>query len=124
MPSSDLVPQSDNINFTETFIDDLSHDLKNLVQNLPAAPELPEKLDSSKKKKFIPKKLSRVKLVSKVTNIFKHVKSLSFILLPKKLHLIEKRYNAVLLLNRLGTDPEKMSVSELNVVYNNFKGNM
>ena len=81
-------------------------------------------LDSSKKKKFIPKKLSRVKLVSKVTNIFKHVKSLSFILLPKKLHLIEKRYNAVLLLNRLGTDPDKMSVSELNVVYNNFKGNM
>lgn len=124
MPSAELSPQSENIGFTETFIDDLSHDLKNLVQNLPSTPDVKEEPNEVEKKKYVPKKFSRVKLVSKVTNIFNHVKSLSFILSPKKLHLIEKRYNAVLLLNRLGTDPEKMSVSELNVVYHNFKGNM
>lgn len=62
MPSSDLAPQSDNINFTETFIDDLSHDLKNLVQNLPAAPELPEKLDSSKKRSLYQKSYQELNL--------------------------------------------------------------
>ncbi len=111
----------------EQFLSDLSSDLKTIVSNIPVTDSSNSQTNSNSKNNTPPKKsqvLGRKKLIVLVNSIFAKIKSFSFIFGSDRLSIIQKRFNATLMLNRLGADPEKMSLTELNVVYDNFKGTL
>ena len=111
----------------EEFLTDLSSDLKNIVSNIAVDDSDTSMAVNNAQIKSPPKKsagMSRRKLIVLVNSIFAKIKSFSFIFASGRLSIIQKRFNATLMLNRLGADPDTMSLTELNVVYDNFKGTL
>ncbi len=110
----------------ELFLQDLTSDLQAIVRDIPVdeGPSDNQKKEHKTSKKANAHLMSRSRLVEAVLKIFKKIKSFRFILSGSSFVLIEKRFNATLMLNRLGADPDNMSVSELNIVYDNFRASM